>query len=305
MRQSVDCNSACESSHRARSLQALLSIPQDERSRARRFIHRFVSLQPACVARRADGAALAWKKPHRRDRNARGFIGTHESDMLRTTLRHAATAIACAAALLGASAAEAAVLTFNDRSAWNAAVASPTIVDFDGFTGSDAVRLATSFTEGGVKFELAAGTMFGLGPSSGGFAAGRFYGNGYLEWQNATPNTLNTLTITLPEEVHAIGFDFAEINGGIDTFTVVVDGQAFTVDSSEEGALFFGLTDTDGFTTLAITDLNGITPTALFPTIDNLSFASDLVTEVPEPASLLLLLAAALSLWWHTRRSHH
>jgi hypothetical protein len=228
-----------------------------------------------------------------------------ERKMLQTTLRHIAIAVACAAAMLGAWAAHGAVVTFDDRAAWTAAVLSPSTVDFNRFTGNDLIRLETSFTEGGVRFDLAAGTMFGVGPSSGDFAAGRVYGSGYLEWQNATPDALNTLTITLPEEVHAIGFDFAEINGLIDTFTIVVDGQTFTVDTSEDGALFFGLTDTDGFTTLTITDLNGLTPTALFPTIDNLSFASDLVTEVPEPASLLMLLAAAFSLCWYRRRNRH
>jgi hypothetical protein len=224
--------------------------------------------------------------------------------MLQTILRHTAIAAASAAALLGASAAQAAALTFNDRSAWNAAVSSPTTVDFNGFTGTDSISVGPSYTEGGVRFDVtgAQAQIFGSGPlalEAFRFPAGEFYGNGYLEWQNAS---FNTLTITLPREVQAIGFDFSELLGNGDTFTIVVDGETFTVDTSEEGALFFGLMDTDGFTTLTITDAQSPTR-GVFPTIDNFSFAGDPgPTAVPEPASLLLLLAGALPLACRRRK---
>ena len=70
-----------------------------------------------------------------------------------------------------------------------------------------------------------------------------------------------------------VGFDFAELRGALDTFTIEVGSQTFAVDTSTEDDLFFGLTGLDAFTTIKITDLNLVGNSFLFPTIDNFSFA--------------------------------
>jgi hypothetical protein len=50
------------------------------------------------------------------------------------------------ASMTGASAT---IVTYNSAAAWTAAVSSPSTVDFNGFTGTDAVFEGTSYTEGG------------------------------------------------------------------------------------------------------------------------------------------------------------
>jgi hypothetical protein len=219
-------------------------------------------------------------------------------------------AAACAAALLAfASAAQASVATFDNRSDWAAAVSSPSTVNFNGFTGTDVVAPGRHYTEGGVAFDTQNGPIVGIGPlatnnglpSGVRFPAGVFYDSGYLGWE---ANEANTLTITLPGAVHAIGFDFAEIFAREDTFTIVVGSHIFAVDASTTGEEFFGITDSDAFTTFTITNLssrtNGIFNT---PTIDDLSFAGDLAPEtVAEPGSLFLFAAGAGVLFARRRR---
>jgi len=195
--------------------------------------------------------------------------------------------------------ASASIVSFTSASAWQAAVQSPSTVDFNSFTSNVLPNFGQSYTEGGVNFSTTSPVvMFGV-PGTNQFPAGLLYGSGYLEWQGGPPATL---TITLPSAVKAIGFDFAELFanlGGTDTFTIVVDGSTFTEDTSHTSALFFGVTDTNTFSSFTITDLNGTLGTNnVFPTIDNVSYATTLAptTAVPEPGSLALFGSALAGL---------
>jgi hypothetical protein len=193
--------------------------------------------------------------------------------------------------------ASATIVTYSGASAWAAAVSSPSTVDFNGATGGQSWYEGTNFASGGVNFS--SGYITNQGPSFASLAAGTFYGSGYLEWETNPPDS-NTLTVTLPGAVDAIGFDYAEINGATDTFTIVADSQTFTATTSVSGALFFGLTDTNAFTSFTITDLEDVGGGffSLYPTIDNLSYASSLSSPatVPEPASLAVLLSGLFGL---------
>jgi hypothetical protein len=226
--------------------------------------------------------------------------------------------LALAAALIAgpftAQTAQAAALTFDSRTAWTAAVSAPPTVTFNQFAGNSTTDLGLSHIEGGVKFDLPNGDLnnvghiLGTGPlagvgNGGTVKAGPFYGSGYLEWHSADDNVLpNTLLITLPTAARAFGFDFTELRGAFDTFTIEVGSETFTVDTSTEDDLFFGLTGLDPFTTIKITDLNLVGNAFLFPTIDNFSFADPVAAAVPEPASLALIGIGAASLFVRRRR---
>jgi len=207
-------------------------------------------------------------------------------------------AFAYAVALYAESAAQAATATFNDRTAWTNSLSSkPSTLTFDNFDSDGASDLGAHHSEGGVNFAVAggqnAGTVFGVGTGlENVFKAGQFYSSGYLEWQSA--EATNTLVITLPNAVHAIGFDFAELRGLLDTFTIEIGSETFTVDSSTAGALFFGVIDPETFTTIRITDLEA-DEQGVFPTIDNFSL-------VPEPASLLPMTAGVAFIGLRGRR---
>ncbi len=103
------------------------------------------------------------------------------------------------------------------------------------------------------------------------YAAGIAYGSPYLGWIDSR----GELTITLPHAVTAIGFDYMELFGFNDTYTIGLGDDSFTADA-DDSPQFFGLMSDTPFSTITINDSEG------FATIDNLTF-------VPEPATLSLL----------------
>jgi hypothetical protein len=219
-----------------------------------------------------------------------------------------------ATSITGASAA---IVTYDSASAWTAAVSSVSTVNFNGFIDSQSISEGTNYTEGGVNFALSSpspvGAIYGVGPSYGAtfsppVVAGTFYGSGYLEWQNnssANPPLPNTLDVTLPSAVNAIGFDYAELRGKTDVYTIVADGQTFTETTSTSGDLFFGLTDTNRFTSFTITDLNSNSPQGLaldvFPTIDNVSYG----IAVPEASTCSMIAIGGVALLGLMFRKRH
>jgi hypothetical protein len=205
--------------------------------------------------------------------------------------------------LISSNAAQASVVEFSSLAAWDAAVPSSTTISFNGgtsFTGG-----GTTTSAGGVNFSVAGGEIFQIAPSFYGssFGAGGFYGSSYLNWDYFTPDVM---TVTLPSANTAIGFDYAELAGRADTFTIVVGGQTFTVDTSTTGALFFGAVSTVPFTTFTIEDLQAPGSVNLdqgpYPTIDNFSFG---VTAVPEPSTwaMMILGFAAVAFAAHRWKS--
>jgi hypothetical protein len=112
----------------------------------------------------------------------------------------------------------------------------------------------------------------------------------YLEWQN--PPLLNVL---LPAPVHAIGFDYGQFYGQIDTLHVVLPwGETVLLRSAAFSNSFFGLVSERPLNGFALNNVTGN-----FPTLDNFSFASP--APVPEPGSMLLA-ATGLALSVHRLR---
>jgi hypothetical protein len=189
-----------------------------------------------------------------------------------------ATAAVTLAVLVPACAteAQAAATIFSDRSAFTAASA---VIDFN-----DTVDRPTSiniypqsFTTNGVTFSVMGGFdaintrgPLNLNDTGDFFAAGTAYGSPYLGWIDSR----GTLTVTLPHAVTAIGFDYMELFGFNDTYTIGLGDDSFTADA-DGNPQFFGLVSDTPFTTITINDSEG------FATIDNL-------TLVPEPATLSL-----------------
>jgi hypothetical protein len=114
------------------------------------------------------------------------------------------------------------------------------------------------------------------------------------------------MTVTLPSATTAISFDYAELAGRADTFTIKVGGQTFAVNTSTTGALFFGAVSTTPFTTFTIADLQAPGSSNIgqgpYPTIDNLSFE---VAAVPEASTwaMMILGFAAVAFMAHRRKS--
>jgi hypothetical protein len=191
--------------------------------------------------------------------------------------------------LLLANAAQASVVEFTSRAAWNAAVPSSTTIPFNG--GSSFTGGGTSLTAGGVNFSVAGGNIYEISPSYYGasFGAGGFYSSSYLNWDYFTPDVM---TAILPSLHTAIGFDYAELAGRADTFTIGVGGQTFNVDTNTSKALFFGVTSTTPFSSFTIEDLQAPGSRSInqgpYPTIDNLSLSS--ISTAPEPSTWAMLL---------------
>lgn len=173
---------------------------------------------------------------------------------------------------------QAIVLTpYSDRSAWESALDSWDLIDFNGITTGTSL-VSPSYTIDGVTFSVSSGELY-LVESIGSDAS--YLTSGYLEWQNASPNTM---TVSLPNDVDALAFDFGEFRGGIRQFDIEIGGITNTVYSASNQYSFFGVTSDVSFDAfnLHITADN-------FPIIDNFSFAQSGFSAVPEPTTMLLL----------------
>ncbi len=209
------------------------------------------------------------------------------------------------AALALAFATQANATVFTGRNAFNAATHGLTTIDFNNTAGpADTEVFHNSFYFiGGVTF-TAPGQIFTDGLALG-FPVGDYYSNDYLLWQNGNPNTL---TVTLPSAVTAIGFDYAELRGGTvnpgDVYTIQIGANSYTANTIDLSSAFFGVTETTGFTQFTITDEGGTRFT--FPTLDNFTFGSAGAAPpppaVPEPASMALLGTGLLGAFFARRR---
>ncbi|WP_157381507.1 PEP-CTERM sorting domain-containing protein [Methylophilus sp. 5] len=192
----------------------------------------------------------------------------------------------------------AATVEYSDFSSWSddvsGLITTETYNGYD-FTGGglNYVDYGTSTTLGGITYTLETyGQIFGVNKNLNYDAA--YHKSNYLEWQNA--GSASTLTITFASYTNAIGFNFGQLYGDVQPFTVTLgNGDSFTLTGNTAYA-FFGAVSTTAFNTLKITGQP-------YPALDNLSVGPAVAAPVPEPESYGMLLAGLLLTAFVVRRS--
>jgi len=219
--------------------------------------------------------------------------------------------------LLAAGATNAAIITYTDRAAFDAAIAdiantSQVIEDFEGFTGQDDSTVGDVISNGstynGITYNLTAASGFELGIDGAGDA------DGTLNTLGATNNSGESVGRFAPDEFvsfsfaasHAFGLNL--ITGG--NFDLIADeltikfagatlgnsvGQAVDIGGSAGKILFLGIVDTDTTFESATATFKNPDPDVVIGTLDNVTrTVRDQVTDpgpdpVPVPAALPLL----------------
>jgi hypothetical protein len=179
------------------------------------------------------------------------------------------------------SSASAATIFFTDRTAWEAAVSGVTTETYESYPWSDpnGNYLGVSPTLGDYNYDVPEGAIYGVNSTALTYDAAYLTGN-YLEWQQGSPNALQTVVI--PGATSAIGFDYGQFYGDVATFLVTLsNGDSISVLSNINDYAFIGAISTAPFSSFTILS-------DPFPIIDNLSRARE-ISAVPEPASMVLL----------------
>ena len=202
-----------------------------------------------------------------------------------------------AAAALTATSVTAGITTYGDRASFNAAAGATTTETFNS-CGTDTVGLGTDFVlssaNPGPCTALASGISFAPDPGYDLYIAG--------PGQSANIDTALGVdfppggndTVSFGPATNAFGADLFQNFGGGDQsgsnalFTFNVFGTSgllgtFTLPVASGTGGFFGLTSTEGVTSIAISQADG------FAVIDNVSFNGN-GTTVPEPATWALMI---------------
>lgn len=187
-------------------------------------------------------------------------------------------AAGCAAAVLFASTAQAAVTTFSDRSAFNAAAAVRVSDDFEHTPYGKSTDYAMGYRGDG--FTVKGSGLYLLGVDPDNYPSYYQWGSGDVMLYRR--NGVATFTFDTP--VNAIGLDLMTILSGAGEVEVAVDGVIHRVSTANRPTrTFFGLTSDTAFSSFTITSRGGL---GLF---DNLSFGG-LSSAVPEPSTWAMLI---------------
>lgn len=186
--------------------------------------------------------------------------------------------------------ARASLVFYADRASFDAAVASQTLIDFEGLGDPFAfVPAPPGETLSGVNFDIdrstSDGVMFEIAASYG------YAPTAVLSSQGSSIADDNFL-ITLPGGFTAIAVDV----GGFGADTVTFDlstGDSFTAISGGYSPSFVGFTSTVAITSLKISQPGGNFGGSLVLNIDNFTFGA---AVVPEPSTLALSGVAGLAL---------
>lgn len=177
-----------------------------------------------------------------------------------------------------ARSANAATIFFTDRTAWEAAVSNIVTETYESYAWSAPpgfVFLGSSTTLGDYSYANGQAEIFGIDSDVYTGDAAYLTGN-YLEWEEAIPNTLRT--VILSGATTALGFDFGQFTGSVNSFVLSLgNGDSTLAFSNLNEYAFLGAVSTVPFSSFSITS-------DPFPLIDTLSRAD----AVPEPATLLM-----------------
>jgi hypothetical protein len=209
------------------------------------------------------------------------IISTTEIPMLKKIILSLAAFVA-----LGA---QAGVVQYNTRAAYDAATgSSSTLIDFEAQATSSATYYGSSLTVGDVTFTDNAARLFVLAAS--------YYGTAFTSHYLNNNSEGSQITIQFATPVYSFALDLGTIynwSGGSLQETFNFAGESITVDlagqlyNSGTSPLFIGFTSTEAFSSITIND-----PTSGLA-IDNFSFTTK-AGELPEPASVALVGLALL-----------
>jgi hypothetical protein len=203
--------------------------------------------------------------------------------------------------LLAIVPASADVIVYTDRASWNAAVSSPTVVNYNDVSGGGTF-LGSPFAHDGVTLSNSANYIFGYDHASSNPCP---TGEGTcILLRGGVTNDVSFAGLEA-----GVGADFGITNASQGTLTVAgtsaaghAFSQTFVVPFGSSSYSFVGFTAAAGDTinSFTVNDLSGNTNFV----IDNVSYAGSLSapTATPEPSSLLLFGSSAAGLFGFLRR---
>lgn len=187
-------------------------------------------------------------------------------------------------------AAQAAVVTFSDRTVWNAATAGVSNIDFEGLAEPGSFVVANGATIGGVTF-TGSGNLFVVDPA---------YSPEFYDWGSGAVmlGDLNSTITATFAGVTSLGLDLMSIldYGATLTLGLSTGDSVAVATANYPDRTFFGVTSDLPITMITISGSGG------YPEIDNFSFGRAGVAAVPEPSSILLVGLAAAALRLASRR---
>ena len=200
-------------------------------------------------------------------------------------------------ALASALSAQAAVVTFNDRGAFNVAVSGQTTLTFE------AQNTAPPFTYYGNTGLSLSGVTFANALSGYLYVADVNAVNPSYNWGSGASLLFGSVNegggnvvITLPTSTFSFGLDLmaeADFNADLTAgqlFNLNVDGTNYAVNTAQRPTrTFFGVSSDTAFSSITITMNNTTFPFRVLPILDNFSFSESQVRNVPEPGSLALI----------------
>lgn len=192
-------------------------------------------------------------------------------------------------AILWASSVQAAIITYTNQAAWEAAVSGTILVET--FNGQAVRNFASTISESGFNgFSLSGienGESVGIRT---GATSGNIDGSQFLGWQNGDGNAGPTINFNLTSPASAFAFNWFDTDP-TDEYELLIDGVSYFNPpfSTGTGGGFFGIVNTSGtFSTATIRNAIGQSPGGFVDPfgVDNVRSVQS--EAVPEPATLAM-----------------